>query len=48
MNIGLIACRVMGGMFLIWAIVFTLLKEKGAVLISGFNSMSKQEQEKYD
>lgn len=48
MNIGLIACLVMGGMFLILAIVFALLKEKGAVLISGFNSMSKQERENYN
>lgn len=48
MNIGLVACLAMGGMFLIFAIVFALLKEKGAALISGFNSISKQERENYN
>ena len=30
------------------SILFALLKEKGALLISGFNTMPKEEQEKYD
>ena len=48
MNIGLVTCLVMGGMFLFFAIVFALFKEKGAILISGFNSIPKQEREKYN
>lgn len=38
----------MGGLFLIFAIVFALLKENGAALISGFNALPKQEREKYN
>lgn len=48
MNIGVITCFMMGGLFLIGAVIFGLLKEKGAVLISGFNTLPKQEQKKYD
>ena len=48
MNIGLISCLIMGGLFLIVASIFALLKEKGAILISGFNSLSKKEREKYN
>ena len=35
-------------LFGIIAIIFALLKEKGAILISGFNTMPKEEREKYD
>ena len=35
-------------MFLIFALIFTLLGEKGANLISGFNTMSKEEKNHYD
>lgn len=38
----------MGGIFLVFASVFALLKEKGAILVSGFNSISKTEREKYN
>ncbi|NLY82819.1 MAG: DUF3784 domain-containing protein [Clostridiales bacterium] len=48
MNIGTITCIVMAVMFLIFSIIFGLLKEKGAILISGFNSISKEKREKYD
>lgn len=48
MNIGTITCIVMAVMFLIFSIIFALLKEKGAILISGFNSLSKEKREKYD
>lgn len=48
MNLGVITCLLMGGIFLMFAIIFALLKEKGAVLISGFNSLPKQEREKYN
>lgn len=48
MNIGFIASGIGCLLFLFLALVFTILKEKGAVLISGYNSMSKEERELYD
>ena len=48
MNIGMIVCLIMAGLFCILAIIFTLLKDKGAMLISGFNTLPKWKQEKYD
>jgi hypothetical protein len=48
MNTGVICCLIMGGLFLVLAAVFALMKEKGAVLISGFNSLPRQEREQYD
>lgn len=48
MNIGTITCIMMAVIFLIFSITFALLKEKGAMLISGFNTMSKRQREKYD
>ena len=48
MNIGNITCIVMAVMFLIFSLIFGLLKEKGAILICGFNSFSKEKREKYD
>lgn len=48
MNIGAITCVLMAGIFFAFAIIFTLLKEKGAILISGFNSLSKEQRKKYD
>lgn len=48
MNIGTITCIMMSVIFLIFSIIFALLKEKGAMLISGFNTMSKMQREKYD
>ena len=48
MNVGTLTCIVMAAMFLIFSIIFALLKEKGAILISGFNSLPKEKREKYD
>ncbi|MDM0600560.1 DUF3784 domain-containing protein [Clostridium perfringens] len=48
MNVGMIACLTLGIFFLIFSICFAILKEKGAILVSGFNSFSKAEREKYD
>lgn len=48
MNIGGIICLTLAVIFSILAAVFALLKEKGALLISGFNTLSKEEREKYD
>lgn len=48
MNIGFYACLILAIIFGILTFVFFLLKEKGAMLISGFNSLSKHERELYD
>lgn len=48
MNVWTMLCLLMGLTFGIMALIFMLLKEKGAVLISGFNSLSKEEREQYD
>lgn len=48
MNIGVSACLVLSILFLAFSLCFAFLKEKGAILISGFNSFSKEEREKYD
>mgnify|MGYP000073381636 len=48
MNIEAIICLMLAGFFGIVSIIFALLKEKGAMLISGFNTMPKDEREKYD
>lgn len=48
MNIWGIMCLILAVFFSILSIVFGLLKEKGAMLISGFNTISKDEREKYD
>ncbi len=48
MNIGFYACLVLAIIFGILTIVFFLSKEKGAMLISGFNTLFKHEQELYD
>lgn len=41
-------CLVLAIGFSISSIIFALLKEKGVILISGFNSLSKDEREHYD
>ena len=43
MNIWGIICLILAVIFSILAAVFALLKEKGALLISGFNTLSKEE-----
>lgn len=48
MNIGTITCVIFAVPFLILVVVFTLLKDKGAMLISGFNTLPKEEREHYD
>lgn len=48
MNIWGIMCLILAVFFSILSIAFALLKEKGAILISGFNTISKDEREKYD
>lgn len=41
-------CGTASFLFLLLAFVFTCLKEKAAMLISGFNTLSKEERKKYD
>ncbi|MDI3537004.1 MAG: DUF3784 domain-containing protein [Eubacteriaceae bacterium] len=48
MNIGTTTCLMLAGLFLLIALIFALLKEKGAMLISGFNTLPKAERLKYD
>ena len=48
MNVGVVACLTLGIFFLVFSLCFAILKEKGAILVSGFNSFSKAEREKYD
>lgn len=48
MNIGSIACGIGCLLFLLFALLFTVLGEKGAMLISGFNTMPKTQRELYD
>lgn len=48
MNIGAFSCLIFAVVFAVLAAVFAILKEKAAVLISGFNSLPKEERKKYD
>ena len=48
LNLGFYFCLLLGIIFLILGIIFAFLKEKGAMLISGFNTLPEREREKYD
>lgn len=48
MNIGLYTCLSMGIIFLFMGLLFLLLKEKAAMLISGFNTLPKETRKDYD
>lgn len=48
MNLGCYFCLLFGIIFLILGAIFAFLKEKGAMLISGFNTLPEREREKYD
>ncbi|UZP68963.1 DUF3784 domain-containing protein [Desulfovibrio mangrovi] len=48
MNIGTITCLAMAAPLAVCAILFTLLGEKSSMLISGFNTLSKEERAQYD
>lgn len=48
MNVWTIICLVLAIFCLIITIVFTVLKEKGASLISGFNTIPERQRKKYD
>jgi len=48
MNVWGVICLILAAPFSVISIIFALLKEKSAILISGFNTISKDEREKYD
>ncbi|MDV3427897.1 MAG: DUF3784 domain-containing protein [Bacillota bacterium] len=48
MHMWTFTCLVLAVPLAIVGVIFTLLKEKGAILISGFNTLSKEEREEYD
>lgn len=48
MNIGFWMCGVLVIPFLIMGVLFAILKDKAAKFVSGFNSLSKDEQLLYD
>lgn len=48
MNIGFFACGIPCLLFLLLALVFTILRGKAAILISGFNTLPKERRERYD
>jgi len=43
-----IACLIFAAIFGLMSLIFSILKEKGAILISGFNTLSPEERLKYD
>lgn len=48
MNIGFLLCTILAVCFCSMGIVFSVLKERGAKYVSGFNLFSKEEQMQYD
>ncbi len=45
---GIVACLVLAGIFAVIGLVFAIGKEKAAILVAGFNSLSKEERQFYD
>ena len=48
MNIGAVMCSLLGGLFLLMGLLFAALKEKAAMLISGFNTLPREKRALYD
>ncbi len=48
MSIISIICNLLGLIFSVLYLIFLVLKEKGSILISGFNSFPKEKREQYD
>ena len=48
MNVGLWGCAVMAALFFALAGAFSLLGERGAMWVSGFNSLLAEERARYD
>lgn len=48
MSVITLVCFILGMFFLAFSILFVILKENGAIIISGFNSIPKAKQQQYD
>ncbi|MDO4288488.1 MAG: DUF3784 domain-containing protein [Eubacterium sp.] len=48
MNLGFLSCSILFIPFTLIGIFFAILKEKAAKFVSGFNTLSKEEQRLYD
>ena len=48
LNIGGVACLVLAVIFGLFAAVFLVLKERAAMLVSGFNTMPREKRVQYD
>ena len=48
MNAGVVACALALALFLVFGIAFAALKGKAAIIVSGFNSLTKHERAQYD
>lgn len=48
MNIGFYMCIILVPIFWLIAVLLFILKERGAMLMAGFNSLPEQERERYD
>ena len=48
MNVGFYMCIVLVPVFWLIAVLMFILKEKGAILLAGFNSLPEYEWERYD
>ncbi len=48
MNIGFLTCILLSVFFSIIALIFTIMRGKASILISGFNTLPKNEQKLYD
>ena len=48
MNTGFLMCGCLGILFAVIGLLFAIFKEKAAKFVSGFNSLSKEEQALYD
>lgn len=48
MNIGFYMCVGLVPIFWLIAVLLLILKEKGAMLMAGFNSLSRHERDRYD
>lgn len=48
MNQGVLVCLMFAILFFIFTVLFAVLKEKGAMLVSGFNTLPKAERVHYD
>ena len=48
MNMGAIICIILAVFFLVLTLIFALSKSRGAMFISGFNTLPKKQREMYD